>query len=131
MAEFVFTAGPDVDGGGRAGAAQVAGETLTDLATWIQERTELDARVTLRTRPPRPGELGGVADAVEVIAAATPLAKVVLGWLTERTKNSRVSLKIGRTGGGDVTVEIEAGEAATQDLIKNLRTVLAEDGDGD
>jgi len=130
MAEFVFTPGPDVDGGG-PGVTQAAGETLTDLATWIQERTELDARVTLRTRPPRPGELGGVADAVEVIAVATPLAKVVLGWLNERAKNARVSLKIGKTGGGDVTVEIEAGEAATQDLITNLRKVLAEDGDGD
>lgn len=126
MTVFVFTPGPDADGG-EPGATQAAGEALTDLAAWIQERTELDARVTVHTRPPLPGELGGVADAVEVIAAATPLAKVILGWLNERAKNARISLKIAKTGGGDVTIEIEAGEAAAQQAITNLRSVLTED----
>jgi hypothetical protein len=105
-------------------------EALTDLARWIGDRDELEARVDVRTRPPAPGELGGVADAVAVLAAATPLAKAFFDWLTERAKSRKVSLDIARADGERLHLELEGGASAAE-LLPQVRSFFAEGGAGD
>ena len=101
---------------------------LTDLARWIGDRDEVAAQeVDVRTRPPALGELGGVADAVAVIAAATPLAKAFFDWLVERAKNRKVAVEIERADGGRLHVEVEGGASAA-DLLPQLRSFFAESG---
>lgn len=102
---------------------------LTDLARWIGDRDEVAAQeVDVRTRPPAEGELGGVADAVVVLAAATPLAKAFLDWLVERSKSKRVSVEIERADGKRLHVELEGGASAA-DLLPQVRSFFAEGGD--
>lgn len=105
-----------------------AAAALTDLARWIGDRDELAADVDVRTRPPGPGELGGVADAVAVLAAATPLAKAFFDWLTERAKSRKVSVDIARADGKRLRVELEGGASAAE-LLPQVRSFFAEDGD--
>lgn len=100
---------------------------LTDLARWIGDRDEIAAeQVEVRTRPPAQGELGGVADAVAVLAAATPLAKAFLDWLVERAKNKRVSIEVERADGKRLHVELEGGASAA-DLLPQVRSFFVEE----
>ncbi|HEX5269468.1 MAG TPA: hypothetical protein VFW33_03225 [Gemmataceae bacterium] len=119
MTKFIFST--------RTADADSAAE-LTDLARWIGDRDELGAQVDVRTRPPAEGELGGVADAVAVMAAATPLAKAFFDWLTERAKSRKVSIDIARADGKRLRVELEGGASAA-DLLPEVRSFFAEGGD--
>ena len=104
---------------------------LTDLARWIGDRDEVAAQeIDVRTRPPAEGELGGVTDAVAVLAAATPLAKAFFDWLVERAKSKKVSVEIERADGKRLHVAVEGGASAA-DLLPRLRSFFTEDGSGD
>lgn len=121
---FVFTAQSAVDDARLDATAQ--SDLLSDLAAWIEDRRELDARVDRRMQPPRFGELGALVGAVEVLVAATPLAKVVFEWLSQRTKDSRVSLVMKKTGGDELVVELDAGEAVSRQMVADIREFFTE-----
>jgi hypothetical protein len=69
---------------------------------------DLDLGVTLKDRPPAPGEQGAIPVALEIIAAATPLSTAFLSvlkhWIDRHKVSVKVRLKDGRTfqfSGGD------------------------------
>ncbi|AUI59587.1 hypothetical protein B1H26_18440 [Amycolatopsis sp. BJA-103] len=105
-----------------------AGDELRSLHEWLGENEELRGRVRLSERPPEPGTLGPVLDALVVAlgpaGAATAIAATVLGWL--RTRRSEVRVKL--TLPGRRTMEIIAKNVADLDaaaLQQQLGQVVA------
>ena len=119
MNRIVFTGGSPDDAPGSGPDEMEAADALRDLAEWIEGNDDVVAVASVRTREPGPGELGGVADAVEVLAALTPLAKVVVDWLKERLKNGVVDVTATKADGTSVHIKA-ADEAAAQRLIPQL-----------
>ena len=81
---------------------------LRELRDLLREDEDLDLGVTLKDRPPAPGEQGAIPVALEVIAAATPLSTAFLSvlkhWIGRHKVSVKVRLKDGRTfqfSGGD------------------------------
>ncbi|HXC82441.1 MAG TPA: hypothetical protein VNV62_11385 [Trebonia sp.] len=79
---------------------------LRELRDLLREDEDLDLGVSLKDRPPAPGEQGALPVALEIISAATPLgtafAGVLAGWMSSR----KVRIKVRR---GDESVELSAG----------------------
>ena len=81
---------------------------LRELRDLLREDEDLDLGVTLKDRPPAPGEQGAIPVALEIIAAATPLSGAFLSvlkhWIDRHKVSVKVRLKDGRTfqfSGGD------------------------------
>ena len=81
---------------------------LRELRALLREDEDLDLGVTLKDRPPAPGEQGAIPVALEIIAAATPLSTAFLSvlkdWIDRHKVSVKVRLKDGRTfqfSGGD------------------------------
>lgn len=119
MTRIVFTGGGPDDAPGSGPDETETAEVLQDLAEWIDENDDVEAVADVRTREPGPGELGGVADAVEVLAALTPLAKVVASWLKERLKNGVVDITATKADGTSMHIKA-ADEGAAERLIPRL-----------
>ncbi|MET7647167.1 hypothetical protein ABZS83_26780 [Streptomyces sp. NPDC005426] len=99
-----------------------------DLAGWLDESGELRGASRVRMVPARPGEQGGAADAVMVLAAATPLYVPFFNWLVERRKAGRVTVRVVRPDGTEQ--EIEAGDADdAARLLGEVRRALDVTGD--
>ncbi|MFG2629203.1 hypothetical protein [Streptomyces sp. NPDC048473] len=90
-----------------------------DLAGWLDDSEELRGSARVRMVPPQPGEQGGAADAVVVMAAAAPLYVPFFNWLVERRKADRVTVRVVRPDGTEQ--EIEAGDA--DDAVRLLDAV--------
>jgi hypothetical protein len=81
---------------------------LRELRDLLRADEDLDLGVTLKDRPPAPGEQGAIPVALEIIAAATPLSAAFLSvlkhWIDRHKVSVKVRLKDGRTfqfSGGD------------------------------
>ncbi|MBB5958381.1 hypothetical protein FHS29_004989 [Saccharothrix tamanrassetensis] len=104
-------------------------DELRDLHRALSGEAELRGRVRLRQRPPAPGTLGPVVEAVEVAlapgGALTVLTGAVLVWLRHR----RGTVKVKVTRGKD-TVEVtaqrirELDPVAVRDLTTEIVTAL-------
>jgi hypothetical protein len=110
------------------GGRPIDPQELRELRNLLREDEDLDLGVTLRDRPPAPGEQGAIPVAVEVAAALTPvvggIAKVLSQWVASR----RVVLKVTETSRGSKgrSIELSAGNAAQAERL--LRS-LTEDGE--
>lgn len=104
-------------------------DELRDLHRALAAEPDLRGRVALRHRPPAPGHLGPIVEAVEVAlapgGALTVVSGAVLVWLRHR----RSSVKIKLTRGKD-TVELTAHRvrgldpAALSELTAELAATL-------
>lgn len=113
-----------------------AGE-LRNLYSWLIGEPGFAGLVQLHERDPGPGELGPVADllqvAVEPGGALSAFAAVVIAWLRFRTAD--VNVTVTRTG-ADTNVEVKAERvsgldaAGTRALADEVSRALAA-GDGD
>ncbi|KAA2251371.1 hypothetical protein F0L68_37435 [Solihabitans fulvus] len=100
------------------------------LAHWLNSSGDLRGAAELRMAPPEPGEQGGAADAVLVLAAAVPLARPFFTWLTERAKQRRTRVRIVRSDQAGTTVEFDAANGAdAQRLFGDIARFLDEDRD--
>jgi hypothetical protein len=107
MTEFVFTSSSDV---------AASEEDLRSLKRWLDSQEQLEADVTLRVRPPGPGEMGGQPDAVVVAAlSAVPVARAFFSWLKERARHGRVDMTLYDKYRGTQVI-IKAG--SSQDVAK-------------
>lgn len=101
---------------------------LAALSQWLRGERGLAGVIREVRRPPAPGELGGVVEALAVAlgagGAAGTLARSLFGWLRTR----RPSLKVTVTR-GDRSIAVEASEVRDRDLLPLLLQVLeAKDG---
>jgi|SRR5688500_10580608 hypothetical protein len=82
-------------------------DRLRELYSWLQEETDLRGRVRLDERPPDPGTLGPVTEALEIAFDAggelATVAAVVVAWL--RTRTGEVSVRL---ADGDREIEVSA-----------------------
>ncbi|WP_211260567.1 effector-associated constant component EACC1 [Amycolatopsis jejuensis] len=86
-----------------------ADDELRQLAAWLRDEDELRGRVRAPDSPPRPGEMGGVLETIEVVVtsgAATTLCRSLFDWLARRRDARKVSLKLVR---GEETLELSCG----------------------
>jgi membrane-associated two-gene conflict system component 1 (EACC1) len=104
--------------------ADALARSLTD---WFNDDEDLSGLAGVHLMPPRPGEMGGLADAVELATAAGPLLAAgvsALGvWLTQRVRNRRVTLSVTRPDGAGM--RITADPADVGHLVDRLERFVA------
>jgi hypothetical protein len=87
---------------------------------------ELRGLTANRIRPPRPGEQGGIADAVQYAADLGPL---VIGplcvWLEARLRRSGVSLELRRPDGTELRISADSTRDSAE-LLDQVAEFLAE-----
>ena len=92
---------------------------LRELRDLLREDEDLDIGVSLKDRPPAPGEQGALPVALELVSAATPLGTAFAGVLAHWINTRKVRIKLRR---GDESVEISAGNVHDAErLIATLR----------
>jgi hypothetical protein len=103
---------------------------LRELRDLLREDDDLDLGLTLKDRPPAPGEQGAIPVALEVIAAATPLGKAFAGVLKHWIgKHSGVSITVSRKDHSCRLSGVNAKDA--ERLIAQLEWGDGADPDGD
>ncbi|MFE9255731.1 hypothetical protein [Streptomyces sp. NPDC006879] len=74
-----------------------------DLAEWFNDDEDLGGLARLVMDPAKPGEMGALAEAVELITAAESLLTMGTGafglWLAQRVKNRQISFQVTRADG--------------------------------
>jgi hypothetical protein len=81
---------------------------LRELRDLLREDEDLDIGVSVKDRPPAPGEQGALPVALEIVSAATPLGTAFAGVLIAWINSHKVRVKI-RRAGDDYSVELRAG----------------------
>jgi hypothetical protein len=100
-------------------AAPIDPSLLRELRDLLREDDDLDLGVSLKDRPPAPGEQGALPIALEIVSAATPLATAFAGVLIAWINTHKVRIKV---RSGDDSVEVSAGDARDAErLIAMLR----------
>jgi hypothetical protein len=79
---------------------------LRDLRDLLREDEDLDLGLSLKDRPPAPGEQGALPVALEIISTVTPLGTAFAGVLAHWINTHKVRIKLRR---GDESVELRAG----------------------
>jgi hypothetical protein len=80
---------------------------LRELRDMLREDDDLDIGVSLKDRPPAPGEQGALPVALEVVSSAATLSKPFASVLSHWIDRHRVSVKVSRKGGD--SFEFSAG----------------------
>ncbi|WP_055591440.1 effector-associated constant component EACC1 [Peterkaempfera griseoplana] len=97
------------------------------LADWFNDDEDLSGLAGVHLVPPVPGEMGSLADAVELATAVAPLLTAgvsALGvWITQRVRNRRVSLSVTRPDGAGIRVT--ADPADVERLVDRLERFVA------
>jgi hypothetical protein len=120
----VSAVGPDAD------------DQLRSLRGWLATVDDLRGRVNLRERPPRPGTLGPVLEALVVAVgpggAATALAATVVAWLRNRHGEVRVTLTLPDSRSMELTAKrvAELDAAALERQVAQIAAMLNQGTDG-
>ena len=103
---------------------------LRELQDLLREDEDLDLGVTLKDRPPAPGEQGAIPVALEIVVAAAPLSTAFTSLLKQWIDTQKVSVKVRRKDG--TSTEVRAGSAgdATRLLARLVGGNGAAPGDG-
>ncbi|BFV56771.1 hypothetical protein KCMC57_up18750 [Kitasatospora sp. CMC57] len=101
-------------------------EAAEDLRQQLDRDGELRGLTNSRIRPPRAGEQGGIADAVQYAADLGPL---VIGplcvWLEARLRRKGVSLELRRPDGTELRISADSTGDSAQ-LLHQVAEFLAE-----
>ncbi|MFD8807227.1 hypothetical protein [Streptomyces sp. NPDC059597] len=118
-----------------------AADLLRSLREWLSDDPSLRGRLGLRERPPDPGTLGPVLEAVVVAlgpgGAATALATGVIAWLRSRRGEVRMKVTLENGRSLELTAKRVAAldAAALRQQAADLAALLSGDGtavlDGD
>lgn len=99
---------------------------LRELRDLLREDDDLDdIGVSLRDRPPAPGEQGAIPVALEIITTVTPLGSAFAGVLIVWLKQHRPSIKISRKG-DDYSIKLGAG--TVEDAKRLIAFMESRDG---
>jgi hypothetical protein len=104
---------------------------LAEIDKWLADEPELRRAIVPRHRPPGPGELGPVADALAVAVGGggtlTVLARSLKTFLSQ-PRGQRIELKITRPDGSVLKVTVEgARNLSVQDLAELIRAAHDEE----
>jgi hypothetical protein len=114
------------------GGAWIAGAGST-LAPCLVDIVHKSGRPTLVYRPPEPGELGGPAVEVLLVALApggvlVALLSTIVGWL--RTRRTDIELRIKSSNDDEIFLSAKTLEGMDADDIAHLIQELASNLDG-
>lgn len=119
-------------GVGLEGDAASADE-LRSLRAWLLEEDELRGCVQTIERPPAPGRLGPILDALQIVAdpAAAVLAAALVAWV--RSRVGAVRLVLTPKHGGKVEVDARKVRGLDADglaeLTERLTRLVSSEGD--
>ena len=100
---------------------------LRELRDLLRADEDLDLGVSLKDRPPAPGEQGALPVALEIVSAATPLGTAFAGVLIAWMNKHKVRLKVCR---GHESVQLSAGNVQDAErLIAMLKGEAARSPD--
>ena len=106
-------------------------DDVRQLAGWLRDEEELRGRVTLTRSPVRPGEMGGVVDAVVVVMTSGTTGVVVTSlftWLTRRREVERVSVTVESGTGEKAVITCGSADDAAR-LLQLCHDTLGDRGD--
>lgn len=83
---------------------------LRDLKDLLRNDDGFDLGVSLKDRPPAPGEQGAIVVALEIIAVVTPLGRSFAGVLKHWVDKHKLSVKVSREG-DDYSVQLSGGHS--------------------
>jgi hypothetical protein len=115
---------------------QDAADQLRSLQEWLGDVEQLRGRIDLAVRPPEPGTLGPVLDALAVAlgpaGAATAFATTVIAWLRTRTGEVRIKVTLPDRGSVELTATNVANldAAALEQQVAHLAAMLEQGGEG-
>lgn len=109
--------------------APIPPKLLRELRNLLLEDDELDLGVKLRDRAPAPGEQGAVADAVEIVGAATPLATIFADVVKTWIVAHKLSVKLRGKGGTEIVdfSGAQRGGLSSQQVERLLAKVIGAD----
>jgi hypothetical protein len=106
-----------------AGTPAEADALSRDLAAWITSTGPLRGTAGLRTAPPRPGEQGDLAMAVDIANASAALVAAITNafylWLEQRSAGRRIEFEATRPDGARISGSAGGPEAASA-LVEQL-----------
>lgn len=109
-----------------------AEQDLESLMAWLAEEAELSGQVRLLRRPPQPGEMGGLAEAV-LVALTTGtigvLGEILKAWLSQR-RNADARLAVCSQRSAKRETLLNREEAKVWDIEELIRKVF-EESDGE
>ena len=77
------------------------------LVDWLNESEDLYGAAELRTVRPAADEMGPLADAAVIMSSAGTVTIAFLTWLGERARNRATSLRVIRTDGSRLEIEVK------------------------
>ncbi|GGO68851.1 effector-associated constant component EACC1 [Nonomuraea cavernae] len=103
------------------------GHNRTDLESlfdWLQAEKELRGRVSWKEAPPKPGEMGGMAEFILVAAGSggflSVLATSVQTWLAQ-PRRSNIKIRARRDDGVEIEVDAQnMTDERVQELLRKL-----------
>lgn len=105
---------------------------LRALRSWLAREDELRGRLTLRSRPIEPDELGGVLDVLVVALGSGGAGAVLAGslstWLTQRRVD--ITVTVTTSDGRDITVDVRRARDP-QAVIGAIHALLEPSGDSE
>jgi len=106
-------------------------DELRSLRAWLGEEDELRGCIAMRERPPAPGRLGPVLDALRIVAdpAAAVLSATLVAWL--RTRLGNVRLVVTDERGEEIVVEATHVRGLDADGVIELTEGLRRFSTGD
>jgi hypothetical protein len=97
---------------------------LRELRDLLREDDDLDLGVTLKDRPPAPGEQGALPVALEIIAAAGPLSTACASVLKHWIDQHKLSIKVRRKDG----TSFDFSGGSVQDAERLFATMVGGNG---
>jgi hypothetical protein len=97
-----------------------ADQDARDLQSWLNRSEDLRGAAHVRMVPAQPGEQGGVADAAVLLASFGVMVKPFFGWLSERAKNRRITVRVSaKSKSSSVAIDI-TGPADVMPAVQQL-----------
>jgi hypothetical protein len=96
---------------------------LRELRDRLREDDDLDLGISMKDRPPAPGEQGALPVALEIVSAATPAATAFAGVLIAWINKHKVQIKL---RSGDQSIDLKAGSARDAERL----IAMLKDGHG-
>lgn len=103
-------------------------DELRDLGEFLVETEELRGRVNPRLRPPEPGTMGPVIEALDLLLApggiTAATATAIIAWL--RTRRANVRLRIRNAANQSIELDASGVTGLDAQQLKKLTTTMLE-----
>jgi hypothetical protein len=114
----------------RLDSSDASDDGLRRLAGWLRDEDDLRGCVRVTTEPVRPGQMGGLTDAVVVAmtsGTAAAIANSLFEWLMHRCEVRKVAVTVESADGKRIDLTCGNTDDA-EELLRVCHDVLGENG---